>query len=71
MRRQVWRTVADEEQYAMLRPELRLLAPQFRGARAFHLGVHPSRPPTELLHELRAVVARTPAGARDRVTQPS
>ena len=60
---QVWRTVADEQQYAMLRPELRLLPPQFRHSRAFHLGVHPSRPPLELLHELQAVLARSPEGA--------
>lgn len=66
VRRQVWRTTADAEQYAMLRPEPRLLAPQYRCAQAFHLGVHPSRPPLELLHELRAVVERSPAGACER-----
>ena len=46
----------------MLRPELQQLPPSFRTARAYHVGVHPSRPPLELIHQLRTVVRQHPAG---------
>lgn len=52
-RTQVWRTEAGPELYAMLRPGLAELPPRLRGARAYHLGVHPQHFDLAHLVELR------------------
>jgi len=52
-RTQVWRTPANAGLYAMLRPPAETLPPRYRGARAFHVGVHPERPDAALLASLR------------------
>jgi len=59
---QVWRTVADAGQLAMLRPTLQQLPPQFGTARAFHMGVHPNRPSIDLLRSLRDAVRKQQDG---------
>ena len=57
-RTQVWRTPANAGLYAMLRPPAETLPPRYRGARAFHVGVHPERPDTTLLASLCSLGAR-------------
>lgn len=52
-RTQVWRTPANAHLYAMLRPPAETLPPRYRGAKAFHVGVHPERPDATLLKALR------------------
>ena len=55
-RTQVWRTPANAHLYAMLRPPAETLPPRYRGAKAFHVGVHPERPDATLLKALREKV---------------
>ena len=70
-RTQVWRTPANAGLYAMLRPPAETLPPRYRGARAFHIGVHPERPDAALLASLRALGdARISVEPFTRATRP-
>jgi sugar/nucleoside kinase (ribokinase family) len=52
-RTEVFRSPAGAARDAMLLPPLASLPSAYRAARAYHLGVHPERPPLPLLADLR------------------
>ena len=52
-RTQVWRPVASDALYEMLRPRFETWPERFRNARAVHFGLHPERPDYELVRALR------------------
>ena len=65
-RTQVWRTPANAGLYTMLRPPAETLPPRYRGARAFHVGVHPERPDATLLASLRGIPKVVKSGGDDK-----